>query len=432
MDTRDFDVIVIGAGVAGLAGALEIGLTGRRVAVIEARSRTGGRIMTSQSNDIPIELGAEFIHGNLPLTKSLLENAGAGISAVRGRIWQKQEGKFRELEDFMEDYKNLEEKLGALTRDKTVASFLEEDLHDDEYQDLRSSLCNYVEGYYAADMEKASIFSVRDEFFRDEEEQYRPAGGYSQLIDYLHQECLKMGVEIFLSSPVMEMHWKRGHATAMTQQGMFSGQKALLTVPISILQKEKITFYPALPAVKEAAVNLAYGHVIKVVLHFEKIFWGHLPQIAHDLTDLGFLFTEEKFPVWWTHFPKKYPVLTGWLAGPKAEALQFLQKEEIIENAIASLSKALQVEIIHLNQMLVSSHYYNWSADPYSAGAYSYEVVGGGHYIRQLLQPVEDTLFFAGEGLQQGPQIGTVEAALVSGKEAAHRLIDCFAPKNFA
>jgi monoamine oxidase len=278
--------------------------------------------MTILAGDIPIELGAEFIHGNLPLTKGLLKNAGAGINAVRGRIWQKKEGAFRELEDFLEDYKNLEEKLRALTRDKTVASFMEEDLHGDEYHDLKSSLCNYTEGYYAADMERASTFAVRDEFFRDEEEQYRPAGGYLQLIDHLHQECLKMGVEIFLSRPVMELHWQRGSATAVTEQEIFRGQKALLTVPIGVLQKERICFKPALPAVNKAAGSLGYGHVIKVILVFDSAFWQEQPHMSHDLTDLGFLFTGEEIPTWWTQFPTQYPVLTGWLGGPKAEALQ--------------------------------------------------------------------------------------------------------------
>jgi monoamine oxidase len=430
MDTRDFDVIVIGAGAAGLTGALEIGRTGRKVAIVEARSRIGGRIMTILPSDIPIELGAEFIHGNLPLTKALLENAGAGINAVKGRIWQKKEGAFREQEDFLEDYKNLEEKLRAMMRDKTVASFLEEDLHGNEYPDLKSSLRNYVEGYYAADMERASTFAVREEFFRDEEEQYRPAGGYRQLIDHLHQECLKIGVEIFLSKPVLELHWQRGSATAVTEQEIFRGQKALLTVPIGVLQKERICFKPALPAVNKAAGSLGYGHVIKVILVFDRAFWQEQPHMSHDLTDLGFLFTGEEIPTWWTQFPTQYPVLTGWLGGPKAEALHHLKEEEMVEKAITSLGKALQKDVVQLHHMLVSWHFHNWSTDPYAEGAYSYEVVGGSQISKQLLQPVENTLFFAGEGLHQGPQIGTVEGALASGREVSHRLIGCFDSEN--
>ena len=237
-------------------------------------------------------------------------------------------------------------------------------------------------------------------------------------------------MEIFLSKPVLELHWQRGSATAVTEQEIFRGQKALLTVPIGVLQKERICFKPALPAVNKAAGSLGYGHVIKVILVFDRAFWQEQPHMSHDLTDLGFLFTGEEIPTWWTQFPTQYPVLTGWLGGPKAEALHHLKEEEMVEKAITSLANALQRDVVQLHHMLVSWHFHNWSTDPYAEGAYSYEVVGGSQISKQLLQPVENTLFFAGEGLHQGPQIGTVEGALASGREVSHRLIGCFDSEN--
>jgi monoamine oxidase len=424
MDDRQFDVLVIGAGAAGLVAALEIALTGCSVAVIEAEERTGGRMFTVLEDGLAIELGAEFVHGDLPLTKEIAEKAGAKIAAVKGSIWQHREGKIEKQEDFIDDYHDLEKKFRGLKVDKPVSGFLAEDLAGEQYEDLRFSLKNYVEGYYAADTEKASTMALREELTRGEEEQYRVEGCYQLLVDYLEQECRKNGVTFYLSQPVTQLQWKRGEAAVITQKGGFKGHKVLVTVPVGVLQMEGITFFPALPQIKKAAQHLGFGHVIKMVMQFEDPFWKNKELATdNDLSDLNFLFSAETIPTWWTHYPQKDNVLVGWLGGPMAETLQFLSTEELTAKAIYSLSKIFNLDVLYLQQKLVRAHCYNWSADPHFSGAYSYEVVNGEGAIRTLQQPVEDTIYFAGEGLHHGPQIGTVEGALTSGREAARRLI---------
>ena len=427
METIQVDALVIGAGAAGLIGALEIALTGRSVAIVEAKERTGGRMFTVMENGLAVDLGAEFVHGNLPLTQELANKAGAKMTPVKGSIWQHKDGKIEEQEDFIEDYADLEKKFRGLQGDKTVARFLEEDLAGERYAELRFSLKNYVEGYYAADTTRSSTEALCEELKKGDEEQYRLEGGYRVLVDYLEKECRKHGVSFYLSQPVSQLQWKRGGAVAFTEKNTFRSSKMLITVPLGVLQRNGITFFPALPEIKTAAQSLGFGHVVKIVLQFEDAFWKNKELTSgKDLSDLNFLFSGETIPTWWTHHPKEDNVLVGWLGGPRAEALQMLTPEDLTAKAVYSLGKIFNLDVLHLQQKLLKAHFYNWSADPYVGGAYSYEVVNGEEAIHTLQQPVAETLFFAGEGLHHGPQIGTVEGAFQNGRDAARRLVASF------
>lgn len=427
MESISFDVLVVGAGASGLMAAWEIALTGRSVAVIEAKDRLGGRILTITQNGLALELGAEFIHGDLPFTQQLLQKAGAKTVKVKGSFWQHKDGQLSEQEDFIEDYGDLEKNFKSLDSDKSVAGFLQEELKAEKYVDLRFSLQNYVEGYYAADTAKASTLALCEELTNGGGEQYRVEGGYVMLVNFLEEQCRKHGVKFYTEQPVTQLHWKKDGVVAVTEKSSFSGTKALVTVPMGVLQKDEITFFPALPQVKRAVQKLGFGHVVKVVMKFERAFWKETSLTdGRDLSDLCFLFSEEQIPTWWAHYPKDDSVLIGWLGGPRAEAMQDLSKEEIVAKALSSLSRIFNLDVVRLQQILTTADYYNWSADNHFHGAYSYEVVGGEELIRSLQQPVEQTLFFAGEGLHHGPEIGTVEGALASGRETAHRLIASF------
>ena len=427
MKTTEVDVVVIGAGAAGLMAALEIALSGKLVAVIEAKNSAGGRIKTVEDNGYPVELGAEFVHGNLALTKALLKEAGASIYITGGRIWQYEGGQLQEQENFIEDFDVLAKNCNGLKNDKSVADFLQHDLAGDQYNELRFSVKNYVEGYYAADTSRASTLAFCEEFINGEDEQYRIQEGYRPLVNLLENKCLEAGVLFFFAQPVRQMQWAKGAVTAVTDTGTFTGKKALITVSVGVLQKEGIPFSPALPHIQTAALALGFGHVQKLVFGFNEPFWKEVEGKPNgDLSELGFLFSSEEIPTWWTHFPKNEAIITGWLGGPQAAAWKSLPEYELKEKALSSLSRVFNREKESLEKQVEAFWYFNWSADPFFGGAYSYEVVGGKERIAELLEPVEETLFFAGEGLHHGKDIGTVEAALQSGKAAAKRLLQLF------
>ena len=239
MEENFFDVVVIGAGAAGLMAAWELIQTGKNAAVIEAKDYVGGRIHTiaDKNFELPVELGAEFVHGGLELTQLLLKKAGVEEYRAGGEIWQNEDGELDEQKNFIEDYSALHKKFKEIKEDISVAEFIEKHLQGKEFQETRFTLKNYVEGYYAADTNKVSTFALKEELTTSDDKQYRVEGGYIKLVDYLHRQCEEKGVPFFLSHPVKKVNWKKDEVEVIANQRSFSAKKILITIPIGVLQK---------------------------------------------------------------------------------------------------------------------------------------------------------------------------------------------------
>jgi monoamine oxidase len=429
MKENIYDVLIIGAGASGLMAAWELVQAGKKVAIVEARDRIGGRINThtDEQFSIPTELGAEFIHGDLKLTQLLLKKANAASIKINGEIWQKEDGKLQKQEDFIEDYPKLEKKFKELKQDISVSQFLKDHLAGSEYEQVRTTLQNYVEGYYAADMTKASTMALCKELTTSDDVQYRIEGGYKKLVDYLCKEAEQKGCFFFLSHAVKQIRWKENNVEVVTDQKTFAARKVLITVPLGVLQSGKIGFSPSIDGKMKAAKSLGFGPVIKLVLQFENTFWENTDVAGNkNLERFSFLFSKEDVPTWWTQYPKKEALLTGWLAGPNAERFKNNTAQEILDKALYSLHSIFSVEIAHLKQILNAWQVANWATDIYNCGGYAYDVVNGTALQKIVKDPLSNTLFFSGEALYEGSEIGTVEAALSSGRETAHEMIASF------
>ena len=135
------------------------------------------------------------------------------------------------------------------------------------------------------------------------------------------------------------------------------------------------------------------------------------------------LITDHLIPTWWTQRPDKKPLLTGWLSGPKAAKMKDETEETILLKSLQSIQAIFQINITTLEDNIEWSKVFNWTADPYTRGSYSYSTLQTETARKILMEPVDDTLFFAGEALYDGPEMGTVEAALSSGKEVASLIL---------
>jgi len=426
MDLNEYDVLIIGAGAAGLVAAYELSLAGKKVAVVEARNRLGGRIHTisDKSFSIPVEMGAEFIHGDLALTKHLLKKAGLTSTEVKGELWQKKGRNLTPQDDFIEDYDDLEKKFKELKKDVPVSVFMEEYLGGEKYEEVRFTLKNYVEGYYAADTSRASTYALCEELSTSDDKQYRIKGGYLQLAQFLADESTKRGANFYYSQEVQEINWSHNNVKIITPSRQFYSKKLLITVSLGVIQQDKIKFAPQINDKLQAARQLGFGPVIKIVLEFRKAFWKLQEYTSHpDLDTLGFLFSREEVPTWWTQYPSEVCLLTGWLAGPRAEHLKNRSNEEILQKAFSSLQQIFNLVPGIIEENLKAWQIYNWATDLYNLGGYAYDVVNGPELRKVLKEPVSHTIFFAGEALFDGPEIGTVEAALVSGRDTAFNII---------
>jgi monoamine oxidase len=414
-------VIVIGAGAAGLNAARELARAGRRVTILEARDRCGGRIFPLPPADFgyPADGGAEFIHGEAPVTLGLLGEAGLSLAPVSGTRWSVEQGAFSRDRPPVHGTDRFYQALAVLKADLPIADFLQQHFDGPEYAPLRHSILRMAEGYDAADTTRASTLALRDEWMQQgPRTQGRIAGGYGALIDFLASECRRFGATIHLNAAVDAIGTTDGSVVAScTGGGRYAGTQAILAVPLPLL--DEIALPPATRATAAAAADIGFGNVIRMLLRFRTRWWA---AARSNLADLSFLITDGEIPVWWTQHPNIEPVLTGWFGGPRTKRLGDLDEIGLIETGLVALANAFGLAPQRLKDDLVAARAINWANERFSRGAYSYATPAT-REAQAVLASSRGPIFFSGEALYRGPDMGTVEAALASGLETARALL---------
>src|SRR5437016_4086499 len=198
--------VVVGAGAAGLMTARELARAGKRVTIIEARERCGGRIypLPSEEFGYPAEGGPEFVHGAAPLTRALMREAGLALEPRGGTRWSTRTGALSPDESSLPHAGRFYQALSAVKDDLPIAEFLETHFAGRQYDALRRAVTRTVEGYDAADPRRASTLALRDEWMaRDDGQHGRIERGYGALIEYLAAACRRHGAAIHLGAPII-------------------------------------------------------------------------------------------------------------------------------------------------------------------------------------------------------------------------------------
>jgi monoamine oxidase len=414
--------LVIGAGAAGLTAARELACAGRRVTILEARERCGGRIdpLPVREFGYPAEGGAEFVHGAARLTRAVMREAGLSLLPRAGRRWSKRTGVLSPDEAPLPHADRFYKALRAVSADLPIAEFLESHFSEPRYEGLRRSVTRTVEGYDAADPHRFSTLALREEWLaRDDGEGGRIAEGYGALIGYLASECRRCGAAIHLGAEVIAIDKARSGVAVRCRNGVaFEADATILTVPLPLLSEI------ALPAAAgertAAAADIGFGNVVKILLRFTTKWWAD--QGGRNLADLSFLISDATIPTWWTQHPAGHPVLTGWFAGPKADRVSSLTATEFMEMGFASLAEIFDLPPDRIGRGLVFSRAINWGNDPFARGAYSYATPKT-RAAQPALRQLDGAIFYAGEALYAGADMGTVEAALASGLETAQMVL---------
>jgi monoamine oxidase len=414
--------LIVGAGAAGLMSACELARAGKRVTIVEARGRCGGRIypLPIQEFGYPAEGGAEFVHGAAPVTRAVMREAELSLQPRGGTRWSNRKGALSP-EPPPHHWDRFYQALGAVTVDLPIAEFLDRHFAEPQYDRLRRAVTRTVEGYDAADPRRASTLAIRDEWMaRDDGEHGRIAKGHGALIDYLEAECRRHGVAIELGAAVNFIGESGGVIAARCGDGaMFEADAAILTVPPPLLSEIAL---PSPARERAAAIaDIGFGNVVKILLRFTTKWWAD--HGGRDLADLSFLVSDAQVPTWWTQHPAGHPVLTGWFAGPKADRVASLTEIELVDMGLASLAEIFDLPVDRITRILAAARAINWGNDPYARGAYSYATPGTRAAQSALKGPEGGAIFFAGEALYAGPDMGTVEAALASGLETARMIL---------
>lgn len=437
------DVLVIGAGVAGLAAAREISASGLSVIVLEARDRIGGRIFTIRDNNsaVPIELGAEFVHGRPPETLAVAHDALLMLCEVPERHWQMCKGLLIKSAQFWSELEAIMNKMKRLRkRDLSFKAFLDEYCRKAS-DETKTVATMFIEGFHASRTDIISVTSlIRSNEAEDQidgDKQFRILSGYDRIPEWLAHQAVSNGTRIQLNTTVQEARWKRHYVevTVETRSEIRSYQasRMVITLPLGLMQAPStvagaVRFIPELSEKENAARSLMMGHVIKVTLRFREAFWEQhqLPakEGPQSLMDLCFIHSAtEAVPTWWTQLPVRVPVLVGWAGGPAAEELGQRDEQIIIDRALSSLSSIVAIPKSRIADLLDAAYAHNWNRDPFTRGAYSYVPSGGLNAQAELAQPVGDTLFFAGEATNTEGHNGTVHGAIATGLRAASEVI---------
>ena len=412
------DVLIIGAGIAGLTAARDLSLMGLKVTILEARDRIGGRILTHHTPEFPVELGAEFVHGRHPDLWRLIQEAKTPLAELEGVSWYRERGTWARADDLMPDFMAVFGGMPDKGPDQSFQQYLET---VDASEEAKDHALRFVEGFHAADPRKVSVhWLVRSNEAEEEIEgdrQYRTATGYDTLVTFIADQLPKENCELRLHTAVTGVHWTPGNVTLKTTAGEFAARRVLITVPIALLKSGAIRFFPELLQKQKALACMEMGPVVRVPLCFRTKFW------EDRFKGLSFAFTDdEQFPTWWASHPLSFPMLTGWAAGGYARKLSGLAHDQVIECALQSLERIFGMSGQELRQHFAAGYMHDWQADPFSQGAYSYAAVGGSDAPGELGAPVSGTLFFAGEATDPGGHNGTVHGAIASGKRAAREI----------
>jgi monoamine oxidase len=423
------DLIVAGAGVAGLTAARVAAAAGLTVTVLEARQRAGGRIFTIREAgcSVPIELGAEFVHGLPPEILGIAREARLPIIESDGEEWRREGTRLRRADRFEEMTESILRQMSTKKPDEPFDRFVQKASGSTE---AKAWAAEYVEGFNAAHKERIGVHSLvqtEEAAVRIQGDRIsRIQGGYGRLVDAL-VDRLRPEVRFHFGAAVETIRWKRGSVDVETTRGAFRARRLILTLPLGVLKApEAVRFEPEIPKKRRAAERLEMGSVIRVALRFREQFWASGLRAAktQDMTRLTFLYShDESFPTWWSLYPVHAPLLVGWAAAKRGERLSGMPDEAIVGEALAALSRVTGESESDLNGLLETGHVHNWQTDPFARGAYSYVPAGAMDVPKLLAAPVEDTLFFAGEATNTEGYEGTVHGAIATGERAARQAI---------
>jgi monoamine oxidase len=430
------DVVVVGAGAAGLSCARELMQRGLQVSVLEARSRVGGRVHTLHpiEHATPVELGAEFIHGHSHELMQSLNNAHLPFYDVKDLHHLVKNGRLTEQKDF---WNRIERISQHLPRKASEDHSVEEHLKSSRAQKANKDVFRaFVEGFHAADLKLMSSFNLGQAENAEVPniqgtEMFRHPLGYDQVF----KNILSNSDALNLGAVVKKISWSKNkvHITCVAREsgGEFSlnARKIVITWPHSLWKLEKnhanrVEWSPGLPTyVQKSVDSVETGHVQRLVFRFHSRFWESLAK-----KPIGFMHTSNAhpFPTWWTHLPFRTPYLTAWQGGPKALSLSGWPTSRKINAALKTLQLLTGKSERFLNQELEGCYTHDWSTDQFSLGAYSYVKAGASAHVSDWTKPIENTVYIAGEATVDGANRGTVNGAIESGVRAARQILADF------
>lgn len=428
---EQFDTIVVGAGVSGLTAARLLSRSGRRVVVLEARDRIGGRLSTDRRHQLPTDLGASWIHGitDSPVAaaaeafgmRSIEFTVGSYQPDSRPIAYYGPDGERltdAEARAFADDIRAVDEALlpiveasapDASYRDVTEAALAAQDWDAERTQRVREFLEHRSEEQYGVWIENLAAHGLDDDFVVGDEVVF--PDGYDGLASHLAE-----GLDVRLTQVVSKVEWSADGVTVETDRGSYTAADAVVTVPVGVLKSDDFVIEPPLPEpVAGALGRLEMNAFEKVILRFPSKFW-----------DDGVYAIRQQGPEsrWWHSWYDMtalhdQPTLLTFAAGPAAIETLDWSEEQIAESVLAQLRRLYGDKVEKPTHIYVT----DWQTDPFAHGSYAYMAVGSTTADHDVLAtPIGGVLHLAGEATWTDDP-ATVTAAMLSGHRAASRVL---------
>jgi monoamine oxidase len=420
-----YDVLVIGAGAAGLAASRALHDAGCKVLVLEARDRIGGRIHTDETfASIPVELGAEFIHGDNAVTHDLVREAGlspAPVVRMDNLWWAEGDQQALPLPQ-----------LPAPVRDALTQILAQYDdlLNTDLETDI--SLAGYLRGrgcdertLQMADVLLAQTCSARldslscADLLREMRADHAGHGeariheGYATLLDWYRRD-----INVEFNSAVTAVEWSESGVTIHTESSQFDGRACVITIPVGVLQRGAIRFTPLLSDAKQMAIAaFRVEPATKLIYAFREPMWpDELTFMAHDGLAAR----------WWTPSYRREgaAVIACYITADRAREIDAIDEQAALALGLRELSQLLGVSLDELRAQCTASRRVSWASDPFALGGYAHIPPGAADARIALAQPEGDVLFFAGEATAYDTNPQTVHGAIESGWRAARECLE--------
>lgn len=412
-------VLIIGAGMAGLAAGMKLQQNGFEVVVLEGRDRIGGRIVTDRSGGVPFDAGASWIHGPTgnPI-KKLANASGAdtyltdddsqvvydrGGSQIADSLMVSAERDYEDALEAVED-NGIEFRDFGAAFDLVYPNRVREDL-------WKFMLSAYLEFDTGADIgDLSSVYFADDKAFGGKD--VIITNGYDKIVDYMVAD-----LDVRLTEVVSRIEYSGEQARITSDKGVHEADFVLVTVPLGVLQNGDIAFSPALPETKLDALNeLKMGVVNKFLLTWASPFWDTSVQYVGFTPEI-----KGKFNYFLNYrtFSESNSLMTFAFGdyGLISESMtDQIAQEEIMKHLRTIYGSSIPDPVSIQRSM--------WYRDQFSRGSYSFVAVGGRRLAYDdLAEELEGKLFFAGEHTSRDYR-GTVHGAFLSGEREADKIID--------
>ena len=420
-DDGVLDIVIIGAGAAGLAAGYDLQQAGHNVTILEARDRIGGRVWTDRrKDDHPVDLGAAWIHGpiNNPLTDLVNEHGLQLAPTDNDSFTYHNSPQGEQLDPEMLDILAalVSEKLAEGSSNPTEQSVADKIAEiSAQYPDLSPTQIEFatillIEQGFAAPVEELSMFAIEESQWFEGGDVLIPQG-YDRIFGNM-----VAALDISLEQIVTAIDYQSEQVQITTlDDNIYTADKVIVTVPLGVLKKEKIAFTPSLPAEKLAAINaLDMGVLNKVYLGFDSVFW------EADIDIIGHYSSNENLWPSFLNLYKSYDdkALVAFSTANEAKIVEGKTDEQIVMELMTILKSQYGQDIPEPTDVRIT----RWYQDPFAYGSYSFMKVGATAQSRlDLAAAVNDRLYFAGEATSSNYP-NSVHGALLSGLREAEKI----------